>query len=118
MIRRSLAKAELVGYNGNMEQPVKPAISNVAPGTFLREVIAELKKVTWPTREETVKLTVVVIVISILVGAFIGGLLLSTIPIAKIQDVKDKVSGFSYGIFVPIFFAFRQGFRGNVGKMV
>lgn len=41
-----------------------------------------------------------------IIGAFIGGLLLSTIPIAKIQDVKDKVSGFSYGIFVPIFFAF------------
>ena len=57
-----------------MEQPVKPAISNIAPGRFLREVIAELKKVTWPTREETVKLTFVVIVISILVGAFIGGL--------------------------------------------
>ncbi len=46
----------------------------MAPGTFLREVTAELKKVTWPTREETVKLTVVVIIISILVGAFIGGL--------------------------------------------
>ncbi|MCX6792228.1 MAG: preprotein translocase subunit SecE [Candidatus Gottesmanbacteria bacterium] len=57
-----------------MEQSVKPAISNVALGRFLREVVAELKKVTWPTREETVKLTVVVIVISILVGAFIGGL--------------------------------------------
>lgn len=40
------------------------------------------------------------------IGAFIGGIILSTIPIAKIQDVQDKVSGFSYGIFVPIFFAF------------
>lgn len=46
----------------------------MAPGRFLHEVIAELKKVTWPTREETVKLTVVVIIISVLVGAFIGGL--------------------------------------------
>ena len=42
--------------------------------SFLNEVIAELKKVTWPTREETIKLTVVVIAISIIVGAFIGGL--------------------------------------------
>jgi preprotein translocase subunit SecE len=57
-----------------MEQPVKPTIPSIAPGKFIREVVAELKKVTWPTREETVKLTVVVIVISILVGAFIGGL--------------------------------------------
>ena len=45
-----------------------------APGNFIKEVVAELKKVTWPTREETIKLTVIVIVISILVGAFIGGL--------------------------------------------
>lgn len=57
-----------------MDTPIKPTIPNVAPGRFLREVAAELKKVTWPTREETVKLTIVVIVISILVGAFIGGL--------------------------------------------
>ncbi|MDI6640091.1 MAG: cation:proton antiporter [Methanocellales archaeon] len=41
-----------------------------------------------------------------IIGAFIGGIILSTIPTAKIQDVQDKVSGFSYGIFVPIFFAF------------
>lgn len=53
----------------------KPALPNIAsPVTFLREVIAELRKVTWPTRAETVKLTVVVIVLSALVGAFIGAL--------------------------------------------
>ncbi len=40
------------------------------------------------------------------VGAFIGGTIVSTIPIAKIKDVQDKVSGLSYGVFVPIFFAF------------
>lgn len=57
-----------------MDTPVKPQIPSVAPGRFLHEVVSELKKVTWPTREETVKLTVVVIAISLLVGAFIGGL--------------------------------------------
>jgi preprotein translocase subunit SecE len=46
----------------------------VTPVAFINEVISELKKVTWPTRAETVKLTAIVIVISILVGAFIGGL--------------------------------------------
>jgi len=44
------------------------------PIQFLNEVIAELKKVTWPSRRETMKLTVVVIAISVIVGAFIGGL--------------------------------------------
>jgi preprotein translocase subunit SecE len=41
---------------------------------FIQETIAELKKVTWPTRHETLKLTVVVITISLIVGIFIGGL--------------------------------------------
>ena len=40
------------------------------------------------------------------IGAFIGGVLLSDIPLAKIRDVQSKVSGLAYGIFVPIFFAF------------
>ena len=53
-----------------MEKPAASKIPN--PGNFIREVVAELKKVTWPTRHETLKLTVVVIVISVIVGAFIG----------------------------------------------
>jgi len=40
------------------------------------------------------------------IGAFIGGALLSDIPFAKIESVQRNVSGLSYGIFVPIFFAF------------
>lgn len=53
-------------------KPSIPAITN--PIQFIKEVITELKKVTWPTREETMKLTVVVIVLSVLVGAFVGSL--------------------------------------------
>ncbi len=41
-------------------------------GKFLREVRAELKKVAWPTRKELVSSTVVVIVLVVVVGAFIG----------------------------------------------
>lgn len=44
------------------------------PAKFIREVRAELGKVTWPTREDTIKLTVIVIALSVIVGAFIGGL--------------------------------------------
>jgi preprotein translocase subunit SecE len=40
--------------------------------TFLREVWAELKKVTWPTWVEVVGSTVVVILTSILFAAIIG----------------------------------------------
>ncbi len=57
-----------------MNNQSKPSIPNVSPTRFFSEVATELKKVTWPTREETMKLTAVVIAISVVVGAFIGGL--------------------------------------------
>ena len=40
---------------------------------FVQDIINELKKVTWPTREETVRLTVIVIVVSVAIGLFLGG---------------------------------------------
>ena len=57
-----------------MNDVPKPSIPNITPVKFLKEVVAELKRVTWPTRDETIKLTFVVIALSVLVGAFIGGL--------------------------------------------
>lgn len=57
-----------------MDKLNTPKIPNVVPVTFFREVLSELKKVTWPTRQETLKLTAVVIAISVIVGLFIGGL--------------------------------------------
>jgi preprotein translocase subunit SecE len=40
----------------------------------IRDIIAELRKVTWPTREETRNLTIVVIGISATIGVLLGGL--------------------------------------------
>lgn len=57
-----------------MDKPYIPSLPKVGPAQFFREVVAELKKVTWPTREEMIKLTVIVVAISFLVGAFIGTL--------------------------------------------
>ncbi|MBI5283463.1 MAG: preprotein translocase subunit SecE [Chloroflexi bacterium] len=39
----------------------------------VRDIIAELKKVTWPTREETTRLTVAVVAVSITIGLLLGG---------------------------------------------
>lgn len=44
------------------------------PISFLKEVRDELKKVVWPTRNEVIRLTSLVIVISLIVGFFLGGL--------------------------------------------
>ena len=40
--------------------------------TFLSEVKAELVKVTWPKRNEVIRLTLVVIAISAIVAGFVG----------------------------------------------
>jgi preprotein translocase subunit SecE len=44
------------------------------PLNYLKESRAELEKVVWPTRIEAIRLTVVVIIISVIVGAYIAGL--------------------------------------------
>ncbi len=44
------------------------------PVVFLKEVRAELAKVVWPTRKETIRLTAVVIGVSLAVGLFLGGI--------------------------------------------
>ena len=36
------------------------------------EIVGELRRVTWPTREETMRLTIMVIAVSATVGAFLG----------------------------------------------
>lgn len=41
---------------------------------FLMEVRAEMKKVSWPTRQETLKYTLAVIGVSIVLAMFLGGL--------------------------------------------
>jgi preprotein translocase subunit SecE len=42
------------------------------PLNFLREVRAELGKVAWSTRQELLASTIVVIVVTIILGFFIG----------------------------------------------
>ena len=41
---------------------------------FLKETKTELKKVSWPTRDQTFQYTIIVIGASLAVAAFLGGL--------------------------------------------
>lgn len=41
-------------------------------GNFFREAFSEMRKVVWPSRDETQRLTMVVIGISLSVGLFLG----------------------------------------------
>lgn len=42
--------------------------------TFFSEVRSELSKVTWPTRNEVVRLTLIVFTVSAVIGLYVGGL--------------------------------------------
>jgi len=42
--------------------------------TFIKEARAELKKVNWPTREQTIKYTGLVVGLSLAVAIFLGTL--------------------------------------------
>ena len=40
---------------------------------FFGDIVSELKKVTWPTREETTRLTVAVVIVAVAIGLLLGG---------------------------------------------
>ncbi len=42
--------------------------------SYFSEVRDELKKVTWPTREQTIQLTAIVVGVSFIVGLYISAL--------------------------------------------
>jgi preprotein translocase subunit SecE len=58
-------------------QPVKQQTGRRAEqqrGQFVRESVAELKKVDWPSRAQTFQGVVVVIIACVIVGAYLWGL--------------------------------------------
>jgi preprotein translocase subunit SecE len=50
---------------------------------FVQEVYAEFRKVTWPSRTELVNSTVVVIVVTVVLALFLGGV---DIALARIVE--------------------------------
>jgi preprotein translocase subunit SecE len=40
---------------------------------YIRQVIKELRKVSWPSKEQTINKTILVLVVSSLVAAYISG---------------------------------------------
>ncbi len=69
---------EVVVAKREAPKPIKPSgpkmqLAFLTKATqFLREVKIELKKVTWPSRKETVASTAVVIILVMIVSSFLG----------------------------------------------
>ena len=56
---------------------------------FISEAYRELQRVTWPTREETMRLTLMVIAVAAAVGAFLS---VVDIIFARLMDVILQVN--------------------------
>jgi len=65
----------LIRTGGRRPQPAreKRGIMTLLRPRWAEETISEVRKVTWPSREETWYLTVVVLVVAGAVGLFLGG---------------------------------------------
>jgi len=60
---------------------------------FAQEVLAEFRKVTWPSRQELVNSTVVVIVVTVVLALFLGA-----VDIVLARAVEWVLSGGRKGI--------------------
>jgi len=59
------------GGRGRKDQGKGSVFSRI--GLFIRQVIAELRKVIWPTRKELIAYTTVVVVFVLIMAAIIAG---------------------------------------------
>ena len=47
-------------------------MAKTSPAAFLRQVKQEFAKITWPTRQETTQMTILVLVASLMLAVFFG----------------------------------------------
>lgn len=81
-LERESAQGTKTGSREEKKRPARPARKPASGKTeknfleksiqFLREVKVELKKVTWPSKKQTVGSTVVVLILVIIVSFFLG----------------------------------------------
>jgi preprotein translocase subunit SecE len=75
--RQRAARSPSISTSPSKKQQREPKESRGIGGLlrprWVEDIISELRKVTWPTREEAWYLTVVVIIVAAVVGVFLGG---------------------------------------------
>jgi preprotein translocase subunit SecE len=52
----------------------KPAPVKKSRFSFFTEVVAELRKAHWPTRQETLRLSILVLIVCAVIGGILGAL--------------------------------------------
>ena len=69
-----MSEASTVGAKANKPRTAKKKSIFARIALFVRQVIAELKKVVTPTRQELLSYTAVVLVFVAVIMAFVGGI--------------------------------------------
>jgi preprotein translocase SecE subunit len=80
--RRAAGDKPAASEPTGLPQPAAAGGAPIAPlehesrrrGGFIRESVAELRKVDWPNRAQTIQGTVVVIIAVLIVGAYLWGI--------------------------------------------
>jgi preprotein translocase SecE subunit len=75
-VRQRPTKAPTIRTGGRRPQQArgeKRGLIGLLRPRWAEDIISELRKVTWPTREETWNLTWVVVLVAGAVGVFLGG---------------------------------------------
>ena len=65
------SEIKLKSATGTAPVPPKPRVS---PGEFVRQVRAEVAKVVWPTRGDTIRMTIMVLIMTSLLALFFVGI--------------------------------------------
>jgi preprotein translocase subunit SecE len=79
--KRAMQKRGLAGADGapvatrERRQPTpKPAESRTPPRQFVQEIVSELRKTSWPTRQETIRLAIIVFIAIVILTLFVFGI--------------------------------------------
>jgi preprotein translocase SecE subunit len=76
----AVTRAEKRGRRGIPRAATRPAPGKAKAGApfwrprWITDIITELRKVVWPTRQDTLHLTVVVLIVATVIGVALGGL--------------------------------------------
>jgi len=76
--KRMLQRAGYLGEDGEVQRTratpaqTAPKRERTSPRRFVREMVAELRKVAWPTRSEVVNYSIITLVFLVVVTAVIG----------------------------------------------
>jgi preprotein translocase subunit SecE len=74
--KRNLRRMGAVDEKGaptRVQRTAGPKTSRVGPAQYMREVRDEMRKVAWPTKDEIVRYSIVVIITVILYTALVSG---------------------------------------------